>query len=319
MKRWKSWIQGGLSLIMTLWSLTALAQNGHIIEDIAVSPQGGRPTLVLFGSFNPLQPPDVQIEPGASELETVISMSNTLLNSFQVPPQLTFPSGEIETIQLQEDLSNIALRMNIKARVPLAINWERSSSNTKQLTFLLIEKFVATEAQIAEDTTMQPNETLDLVDSSQTTDGKPSKAEAMLDTEMESLSDAPAIDPVDPVLLHPVSALLAYQRPTRVNISILNASPLANNANRLAILLDRHKRMSFEDRTGMKLEITNISAAQEELKIPKTKIYFRPNYLISALALAEAIPGEQVVEQMGLMRRGRLGIDVEIYVGANFE
>ena len=48
-------------------------------------------------------------------------------------------------------------------------------------------------------------------------------------------------------------------------------------------------------------------------------MYFRPNFLKAALTLAEMIPGEQVVEPMPLSRLSRLGNDVEIYVGENFE
>ena len=70
---------------------------------------------------------------------------------------------------------------------------------------------------------------------------------------------------------------------------------------------------------GLKLEILNISSVREDLRLPRTKIYFRPNFLKAALTFAEMIPGEQVVEPMPLSRLSRLGNDVEIYVGENFE
>ena len=69
----------------------------------------------------------------------------------------------------------------------------------------------------------------------------------------------------------------------------------------------------------MQLKITNISTVRDSIILTKTKIYYRSNYLDAALALAETIPGEQIVEKMPLDRSGRLGVDVEVFVGENFK
>ena len=69
----------------------------------------------------------------------------------------------------------------------------------------------------------------------------------------------------------------------------------------------------------MRLEVTNISSVSEGMVLPRTKIYFRPNFMKAALALSEVIPGEQLVEQMPSSHKGRMGTDVEVYVGENFE
>jgi len=53
--------------------------------------------------------------------------------------------------------------------------------------------------------------------------------------------------------------------------------------------------------------------------LPRTKIYYRPNMLKSAVTLADIIPGEQIVEPMPLNRGTKPTTDVEIYVGQNFE
>ena len=109
------------------------------------------------------------------------------------------------------------------------------------------------------------------------------------------------------------------QQPLQLNVSVLNASTKDQNAQRLAILLDRQQRQKLEEQVGMRLEVTNISSVREGMVLPRTKIYFRPNFMKAALALSEVIPGEQLVEQMPSSHKGRMGTDVEVYVGENFE
>ena len=121
------------------------------------------------------------------------------------------------------------------------------------------------------------------------------------------------------ILLHPVFAMLAYRQPIRLNVSVLNASRHVGGAQRLAILLERQQRRRIEQRVGMRLEVINISSVQEQMILPRTKIYYRPNMLKSAVTLADIIPGEQIVEPMPLNRGTKPTTDVEIYVGQNFE
>ena len=125
--------------------------------------------------------------------------------------------------------------------------------------------------------------------------------------------------PEESVLLHPVFAMLAYRQPIRLNVSVLNASRHVGGAQRLAILLERQQRRRIEQRVGMRLEVVNISSVQEQMILPRTKIYYRPNMLKSAITLADIIPGEQTVEPMPLNRGTKPTTDVEIYVGQNFE
>ena len=125
--------------------------------------------------------------------------------------------------------------------------------------------------------------------------------------------------PEESVLLHPVFAMLAYRQPIRLNVSVLNAARHVGGAQRLAILRERQQRRRIEQRVGMRLEVINISSVQEQMILPRTKIYYRPNMLKSAVTLADIIPGEQIVEPMPLNRGTKPTTDVEIYVGQNFE
>ena len=113
--------------------------------------------------------------------------------------------------------------------------------------------------------------------------------------------------------------MLAYRQPIRLNVSVLNASRHVGGAQRLAILLESQQRRRIEQRVGMRLEVINISSVQEQMILPRTKIYYRPNMLKSAVTLADIIPGEQIVEPMPLNRGTKPTTDVEIYVGQNFE
>ena len=121
------------------------------------------------------------------------------------------------------------------------------------------------------------------------------------------------------LLLHPVTALMSYRQFDQLNVAVLNASPKTGAAQSFAVMLDRKQKRTIEKRTGMKLNIVNISSVREQTILPKTKIYFHPNLLKAAVILAEVLPGEQVLEPVPESRKSKLSTDVEIYVGKNFE
>ena len=81
----------------------------------------------------------------------------------------------------------------------------------------------------------------------------------------------------------------------------------------------QQQRRRIEQRIGMRMEIVNISSVQEQLILPRTKIYFRHYMVKAAITLADVIPGEQIIEEMQTNRGRKLTTDVEIYVGQNFE
>ncbi len=52
--------------------------------------------------------------------------------------------------------------------------------------------------------------------------------------------------------------------------------------------------------------------------VPRTTVFFRENFLKSALLLAQLMPGEQRVVPMEHQKE-RVGIDIEIYIGKDYK
>ena len=102
--------------------------------------------------------------------------------------------------------------------------------------------------------------------------------------------------------------------PTRVRIAILNATGKPGGANKVALLLSEVKRRALEDQIGLQLEVVNLSTA-DSVRPGQSVLFYRPVFLRAALAMARAIPGEQLVQPMRPAGLKRAGVDVEIVVG----
>lgn len=321
MKHWFIGLQGGL-IALFLWSpLLYAAQHsdlldGHILEEITLTSEADDTFLVIRGILSPPLFSEIEAIAGDDSNHWVIAIPQGLTNNLRLSQTLAFPPASVlESIDIEEDIQatggdiQFQANLHVTARQAVVLSLMEDQSNAQQVTFLVLRKGVGGEVKTAQRSEASQMPQMPLLSDR----GKETKDTA-------GGSQAPlVVGEPDKVLLHPVSAMMVFQRPTVLHLSILNASPNQEAAQRLAILLDRHQRKFLEDRLDMKMDITNISSVQEQTALPKTKIYFRPNYLTAALALATAIPGEQVVEEMSFERRGRLGLDVEIYVGANFE
>ena len=109
-------------------------------------------------------------------------------------------------------------------------------------------------------------------------------------------------------------SLLGPEPPTRVRVAILNATGKPGGANKVAVLLGEYKRQALEDQIGLQIEVVNLSTA-ETIRPGQSIVFYRPEFLRAALAMAKAIPGEQFVEPMRPAGMKRAGVDVEIVVG----
>ena len=308
---------------------------GHMLDSIKLVRGTPDSTLTIEGTFSTDQFSAIKIETQQKTPITELKLPNSFINNLDLPKQMNFKGEILESVSIREKAQkqkdgNIAFEvlLELKASEPIKVILDRAQSNSKQLSFALrpLQSQLEHDADAMEGSgapgtaklkasssrTLETQEMPSIPETPQSQADK-TKASQML----------PVVSAVDSrperLLLHPVSAMMVFQRPTRLQVSVLNASHQMDGAQRLAILLERHQRRNLENRIGMKLEITNISSVRERMILPKTKIYYRPNYLDAALAMAGLIPGEQIIEQMTLARRGKLGIDVEVYVGENFE
>ncbi len=101
---------------------------------------------------------------------------------------------------------------------------------------------------------------------------------------------------------------------TLVRIAILNATGKPGGANKVALLLSEVKRRALEDQIGLQIAVVNLSTAEGVHPGPSV-LYYRPEFLRAALAMARAIPGGQLIQPMRPAGLKRAGVDVEIVVG----
>ena len=275
---------------------------GHMLDRFELIPDEKTPFLTFKGFFDPGQFPHIQIYPRNSKTETYVLLPNTLINSILLPErEVTSFSEEgiLEKMLLEEKITKKE-NGEIEFQVTLTI-----SSTEKHILVLDTEKSDSRHLTFALQKPVKNNTT---------NAQKQKKAESII----IDLAP-PVISPREEMLLHPVTALMLYRRIDQLNITILNASPHSDSAQRLAVLLDRQQKSTIEQQIGMKLKIVNISSVREQTILPKTKIYFHANLMREALILAQILPGEQVIEPMPESRISKLATDVEIYVGKNFE
>ncbi len=306
MKRFWSRILAGVIGLTLGASLVHAQTTGHMLDQVEYVAGLPKSYLTIKGQFDPALFERISIETDDAFERSVITIPQAFVNSVMLPDRefQEFPAeGLLREFQIQESIDRTAegspefiVKLDLLSNKEATVRVDPERSNGQQLAFALVEV---------------PRKTPDI----------PVASEDNSLVEQGSLPSMaqPGLSAREAVLLHPVAALFAYQQPLQLNLSILNASPHVSSAQRLAILLERQQRRALEDRLGMKLEILNISSVREEVSLMKTKIYFRPNFLKAALALSELIPGEQVVEPMPLSRTNKMGTDVEIYVGENFE
>ena len=273
-----------------------------MLDRFELIPDEKTPFLTFKGFFDPGQFPHIQISPRNSKTETSVLLPNTLINSILLPErEVTSFSEEgiMEKMLLEEKITKkengeiefqVTLTISSTEEHILVLDTEKSDS--RHLTFAL-QKHVKKETTNSKEQQKVESIIIDLA--------------------------PPVISPREEMLLHPVTALMSYRRVVQLNLTILNASPHPDSAQRLAVLLDRQQKRTIEKRIGMKLKIVNISSVREQTILPKTKIYFHANLMREALILAQILPGEQVIEPMPESRISKLATDVEIYVGKNFE
>ena len=123
-----------------------------------------------------------------------------------------------------------------------------------------------------------------------------------------------ALQPAAADLPEDSDSLLGPEAPTRVRVAILNATGKPGGANKVAVLLSEYKRRVLEDQIGLQIEVVNLSSA-ENVRPGQSTLFYRPEFLRAALAMAKAIPGEQFVEPMRPAGMKRAGVDIEIVVG----
>jgi hypothetical protein len=300
----------GVGMVAPLNAQQKLASQGNIIKRVSTSSQKGASILLIRGALVPGQLSDISIvKKGATSY--VISIPNALIDPEKIPKSsqkfsLRDPIKNInftESIQEKGDDVVFTVDLEVETRKEFKLGLLKPITSTTIRIKLDDMEMIAKKEQAAEEKTKEKKESEEKVRQMAT-----KKKE---ETQMKSRrTTAKAQKTVTEVLQQ-------YQRPSIMQLSIINASGWAKRAYKLSVFLGREKKKDIEESLGIKLDIVNISNAKNDRHNQST-IYFRDNFLKPALFLARLIPGEQKLVPISSKRK-RLGVDIEIYLGMDFK
>jgi len=304
MKRYSKNFTLSFFLVVVFSAQSFSLNSGHMLGKFELIEDKEKPLLSFNGFFEPSQFLNIQINPGNNKTETRIIIPNTFINN------LLLKEGEFSSFSSDSILRNVTLNENVKRKAngeiqssvkiivstkeKYMIEFDTENSDSRKLTFSLqkLKKNLNTASEGIGILIPQSDE-----------------------NNLENLNN----NPRKTILLHPITALMSYRKFDQLKVSVLNASPNYDAAQKLSAMLVRQQKKNIEKRMGMNLKIINISSVNQRTILKRTKIYFHQNFLRAALILAEVLPGEQVLEPFPESRKSKISNDVQIFVGENFE
>jgi hypothetical protein len=302
----------GLGMITSPAIVANPAIQGNVIKRINVSEQKEMSLLLLSGTFNPRQLANVVIGQRQGNRLT-ITIPNALVDpESNVSPQIPVGSdSRLKSLQWQEKLQSdsgtaqFSVELVVEGQTELAAEiLQPITSSTLRIKLVNPTAIQQQEAQLEEQKAEAKRKELE----EQARRLAQMEKSAQQAEQQKSLSIArQSVD----------EALQQYHRPSIMQLSIINASGWAKRAYELSVYLGKEKRQYIEESLGIKLDIVNISNAKNDMH-EQSAIYFRSNFLKSALFLAAMIPGEQRLIPIDNSRE-RLGVDIEIYLGKDFK
>ena len=303
-----------VGLASSAFAQTDQSSQGNIINQISASSEAGVPVLLVKGVFNPTQLKNsVTVKKGEGQQFTV-SIPNALID----PEKITEPFMEFSA---QTPLRSVQILENIKEKgddvvftVDLVfegrknINPELSTPITTSQLMLKLHDPTAMPQKVAQADNSQP---VDMKKKEMDDKTRRMATEEQKEAEVGmQKKDKMAKQTADEIIKH-------YRRPSLMQISIINASGWTKRAYQLSVFLGKLKKKFIEENLGIKLNIVNISTAKDIVQAQST-IYYKENYLKSALFLANIIEGEQRLVPMNPDKE-RLGVDIEIFLGKDFK
>jgi len=303
-----------ICLISSAYAATNQVVQGNIIKKISVSSQDGTPILLIKGVLSPNQLRNIVIKKQRGSKNFNVVIPNALIDPESITKtKLRFnrPGSPISTIQLSEDINakgddaQFSVSLKVTAKKVFDVKVLKPISKTT-LKIKLVDLQKIEQAKMEEEK---------------------KKAQAKVETESKKVREQ-AQNRQSEVEMEQIRAaemrkkaafelIQDYHRPSIMQLSIVNASGWQKRAYKLSVFLGKEKKMYIEENMGIKLDIVNISNAKNDIHQQST-IYFRNNFLKSALFLAGLIPGEQRLVPIS-MKRERIGVDIEIYLGRDYK
>jgi len=302
-----------ISLVSASYAQDNQAVQGNIIHQISVTSDAGVAVLQIKGAFNPEQLANAITVKKGEGLKFTVSIPNALID----PEKITEPFMEFSA---QTPLKSVQILENIKENeddvvftVDLVFEGRKdvtpalTTPITPSLLTFRLQDPSSMRQQVAQSDDQQIDEKKkEMDDDTRRTASEERKQADASKQKKDEMTRQSASD----IIKH-------YRRPSLMQISIINASGWAKRAYQLSVFLGKLKKKYIEENLGIKLNIVNISTAKDALQ-PQSTIYYKENYLKSALFLANIIEGEQRLVPMDPDKE-RLGVDVEIFLGKDFK
>lgn len=302
-----------ICLISSVYAATNQVVQGNIIKKISVSSQDGTPILLIKGVLSPNQLKGIIIKQQRGSKDFSIVIPNALIDPESITKtRLRFGSRTpISAIQISEginlkgDDAQFTVTLNVKAKKNFGVEVLKPIKKTALKIKLIDLQEIEQEKMEAE--------------------RKKAEAEVVVETEKirEQAKDRQFEIELEKKRVADMrkkatfEIVQDYHRPSIMQLSIVNASGWQKRAYKLSVFLGKEKKMYIEENMGIKLDIVNISNAKNDIH-QRSTIYFRNNFLKSALFLAGLIPGEQRLVPIS-MKRERIGVDIEIYLGRDYK
>ena len=305
-----------LAFIMTLViGLPAKAESvvtqGSILKSINLIQQDDEFQLQIRGVLNPSQLSKIRIRQKAQSKSFTISIPSTLVDPDGLPNSLlTFKDSDpIENITINE-----AFQVQGNGTVTFTVDLVVEAKNlfrpsvmkpiTRGMLLVRLEDY---------NKVTEPKETEDKASRKQS---RRTRAERMTETrrrELEEQKQRAAVEAKKSLN----EIIKQFHKPTVMQVSILNGSGAAKKAYQLSVFLGSLQKRNIEERLGVKMDIVNISNTVQSSKKPTT-IFYRENFLKSALYISNLIDGEQHLIPM-VNQAGKMGVDIEIYLGKDYK
>lgn len=284
--------------------------QGNIIKNISLVSENNKNYLVIQGILQPdsLGKTTLQV----ADKKFMLGIPNAIVDDESIPNTfIPFESDKpLESIQIDQKQEIVdeelfyKVNLIIQARTNMKPYLKRPISNSEMKFELVGEQPV--QPEVAEPTVPEPE--IETETSPEMTTEASAETETDAQANMETNTSA---------RMETQEIIQRFKKPSVMQVSILNASGFSRRAYKLSVYLGKIKKKIVEESLGLKLDIVNIANSRSD-KYPQSTIYFRDNFLKSALFLAELIPGEQKVVPLKNQNE-KIGVDIEIFLGKDYK
>lgn len=296
-------------LIPSIFSQSIDVMKQNLISNISLISMEGSPILQIEGEFKSLDRSDIIVQESEGEAFFTIEIKKAIIDPTKIQSNsLQFDFDDpISSVEIEERPpisggmdDSFSVILSVMAKKDYKIEIEPPIAGAPLLAVLKEKPEIVPEPQEAQ----KPQEAKE----------EPKMEEAISKQkeieQREQEAQQKGLKTVEEVIAQ-------YRKPSIMQVAIYNASGYPKRAYALSVYLGKLKKEYIEESLGMKLEIVNISNAKN-MNQKMSSIYFRDNYLKSALFLARLIKGDQRIVPIQAEDE-KEGVDLEIFLGRDYK